>query len=283
MFVYAVTNHKGGVGKTTAAATLGAAFVLLGRRVLLVDLDPKASLTAAVSARFDGETAEDLFDTPSRAERTIVPCASGMEIIPARASLAIKLRALSYVPDAKARLKIALESLKSRFDTVLIDCNSNLDGGLANALTAAHIALVPFQCDYLSLRGLIDTQAICSAIMQDSNPGLVVRAFANMHDRRTTYASDSLAEARAALGAQLLDVIVPRSVRLAEAPAMGTSVLASSPRCLGAEAYRRLANELIEGETHYGTTGRHPIGNTHASQRWADGGNALTISAAAGA
>lgn len=283
MFVYAVTNHKGGVGKTTAAATLGAAFVLLGRRVLLVDLDPKASLTAAVSAGFDGATVEDLFDTPSRAERTIVPCASGMEIIPARASLAIKLRALSFVPDAKARLKTALESLKPRFDTVLIDCNSNLDGGLVNALTAADIALVPFQCDYLSLRGLIDTEAICGAIVQDSNPALIVRAFASMHDRRTTYASDSLAEARAALGAQLLDAMIPRSVRLAEAPAMGISVLESSPRCSGAEAYRRLANELIEGETHYGTTGRHPICDTHASHSREDGSGALTIPAAAAA
>ena len=283
MFVYAVTNHKGGVGKTTATATLGAAFVLLGRRVLLVDLDPKASLTAAVSARFDGASVEDIFDTPSRAECAIVPCAAGMMIIQARASLAIKLRTMSYVPDAKARLKTALESVKSRFDTVLIDCNSNLDGSLANALTAANIALVPFQCDYLSIRGLTDTQAICDAIKQDSNPGLTLRAFANMHDRRTTYASDALAEARACLGTQLLDAVIPRSVRLAEAPAVGTTVIEYSPRSSGAEAYCRLARELIEGETHYGTTGRHPICDTHASHSREDGSGALTIPAAAAA
>ena len=283
MFVYAVTNHKGGVGKTTAAATLGAAFVRLGRRVLLIDLDPQSGLTTAVGARPAALTVEDVVGVPLAAERAIVPCASGMEIIPARATLAIKLQAVTDEHSPNRRIAAALETLEARFDTVVIDCASGIGAGIANALTAAHIALVPMQCDFLSLRGLADTQAICGAIVQAANSRLRIRAFASMYDRRTTYAVDVLAEARVTLGTRMLDAVVPRSVRLAEAPATGTTVLDFAPKSPGATAYCCIARELVEGEQGYGTTGRHTGGNTqstHHSRRRGIGGTALAAASA---
>jgi len=281
MFVYAVANHKGGVGKTTAAATLGAAFVRLGRRVLLIDLDPQSSLTVAVRARPSSVTIENVIDTPCSAANAIVPCASGMEIIPARATLAIQLQSIAHKSRSNSRLASAIDSLGARFDTVVIDSPSGMGAGLANALTAAHVALVPVKCDYLSLRCVADTLAMCGAIRHSANPRLQMLAFASMFDRRTTYAVDVLAEARARLGPWMVDTVVPCSVRLAEAPAVGTTVLDFAPRSPGAAAYSSLARELLERESHYGTTGRYSSGNSRLAKRSGGRDGALRAPAAA--
>ncbi len=282
MFVYAVTNHKGGVGKTTAAATLGAAFVRLGRRVLLVDLDPQASLTAAVGATPAECSIEHVIETPLSVGRAIVPCASGMEILPARATLAIKLAAVSSEPNASRRIALALNTLEARFDAVLIDCPAGMGAGMANGLIAADIALVPILCDFLALRGLADTQEICRAIALAENSRLRVRVFATMFDRRTTYAADVLAEAREALGPRILDAVVPRSVRFAEAPAAGMTLLDFAPKSPGAAAYRSLAQELLEEEKDYGTTGRHPSSDTQPARHFGGRGAETSNVAAVG-
>jgi chromosome partitioning protein len=272
MFVYALTNHKGGVGKTTAAATLGAAFAAAGRRVLLVDLDPQASLTAAVGAQPGGLTVEDVITAPWAAPQAIVPCGAGMKIVPARVTLAIKLLEMAATGPPATALREALHSVHDRFDTAVIDCPSGMGPAITIALTAADVALVPMQCDYLSLRGLADMQAIAAAITQTTNPGLQVRAFASMYCRRTTHGSDVLAEARQALGARMLDTLVPRSVRMAEAPATGTTVLEYASRSRGAEAYQALAQELTTGEMIHGKTGRHTGGDTPAALQYRNRG-----------
>jgi chromosome partitioning protein len=267
MFVYAVTNHKGGVGKTTAAATLGAAFAGAGRRVLLLDLDPQASLTAAVGACAAALTIEDVLASPWVIEQAMVPCASEMWIVPARATLAIRLHEIMRSAASSTRIALALRTLDGRFDTVLIDCPSVIGAAMTNALTAANAALVPIQCDFLSLRGLADIQAICNTVVQTTNPYLEIRAFANMYDRRTTHAWDVLAEARQALGPWMLDTLVPRNVRLAEAPATGKTVLDYAPKSSGAVAYQSLAQELMEEERNYGTTRRHSSSDSQTDVR----------------
>jgi chromosome partitioning protein len=257
MFVYAITNHKGGVGKTTAAATLGAAFSRSGKRVLLVDMDPQASLTAAVGAHPSDRTLEDVLINPALAELAISPCTGGMQIISARASLANTLALIPNIPKNALRLKRSLELLDGQFDTVLLDCPSALGAAMTNALTAAQVAIVPIQGDYLSLRGLADMQSICAAIQRTTNPQLQMRAFAGIYDCRTLHGIDVLAETRESLGSRMLETLVPRTVRLAEAPATGTTVIEYSPRSRGAQAYCCLANELLELEVNYGKTRRH--------------------------
>src|SRR4051812_32506843 len=121
MFVYAVTSHKGGVGRTTAAATLGAAFVHLARSVLLVDLDPQSSLTAIMRPGPGRVTVEDVLDDPREISRAIVPCVGGMHIVPARATLATKLQALACARESNLCITHALERVARRYDTVLID------------------------------------------------------------------------------------------------------------------------------------------------------------------
>ena len=256
MFVYAITNHKGGVGKTITTSTLGAAFSRADRRVLLVDLDPQASLTAAVGACPSSLTVGDVLDCPSLIDQAMVPCASGMHIVPARATLAVTLHGISQAPESSRRLTTAFQTIKGQFDTILIDCPSAIGAAMTNALAAADVAIVPFQCDFLSLRGLTDIQEICEALVCAVNPRLQVRAFASMYDRRTTHAWDVLTEVREALGARMLETVVPRSVRLAEAPATGKTVLDYAPKSRGAEAYCNLARELMDEEKDYGTTRR---------------------------
>jgi chromosome partitioning protein len=281
MFVYAITNHKGGVGKTTAAATLGAAFARSGRRVLLVDLDPQSSLTAATGAAPLTVTVEHALLSPRLAAGAIVACASGMEILPARVTLATTLVQIAQHGQASTRLATALHTLRDRYDTVIVDCMSAMGAGMTNGLTAADVALVPIECDFLSLRGLADIEAIAANIVRTTNPRLQVRAFASMYDRRTGHASDVLAEARAAMGPRMLATLVPRSVRLAEAPAMGATVLEYAPRSLGAMAYGSMALELIEWEKLYGTTGRHTGGDTPVASRFQRRGDSAAERAAA--
>ena len=272
MFVYAVTNHKGGVGKTTTAATLGAAFARAGRRVLLMDLDPQTGLSVAVGAAAREMTIENVLESPGCIEQAVTPCTFGMQIVPARATLAIKLYEIMHAPASSGRIATALQALRGRFDTVLIDCPSTIGAAITNGLTAAHVALVPMQCDFLSLRGLADVQSIANTIVQTTNPGLQIRAFASMYDRRTTHAWDVLSEARLALGSRMLETLVPRSVRLAEAPATGKTVLEYAPRSHAAEAYCNLAAELIEQEKHYGTTRRHSSSDSQTAIRSLSGG-----------
>ncbi|HLJ54513.1 MAG TPA: ParA family protein [Chthonomonadaceae bacterium] len=256
MFVYALASHKGGVGKTIAAATLGAAFRRLGRRVLLVDLDPQAALSYAVGAVPCAPNAAGVLAGGDAAE-AIVPCAAGMEILPATAELAVALAAIAHRDASVLRMAAAIEPLAGRYDVALIDSPSALGIGMGCALAAADVALIPTHCDFLSLRGLMDMRAICAAVRGSVNPGLELAVFANMCDHRTASGIDGLSEARSALGVAMLDSAAPRSVRLAQGPAMQRTVFDFAPKSPGAVAYARMARELMERETHYGTSERY--------------------------
>ncbi|MCC6728528.1 MAG: ParA family protein [Chthonomonadales bacterium] len=258
MLVYAVTSQKGGVGKTTTTANLGAALAEGGKRVLLLDLDPQGSLTAAVGRRPGGVTASDVLLTPECIAEAITPCTGRMHVVAATARLANVYIALDEEPGAPFRLASSLERVAALYDYCLLDCPPSLSHATTNALTAAHVALVPLQCEFLSLRGLADAQEIAAAVQESTNRVLRVRIVATMYDKRTIHSQDVLREARGALPGMVYETVIPRTIRLAEAPAVGQSILEYAPESNGAYAYRSLAREVLEEDATYATPRRHP-------------------------
>ncbi len=256
MFIYAVTIQKGGVGKTTTSVNLGSALAQQGKRVLLLDLDPQGSLTAAVGQRPGRISIETVLEQPERVREAIQPCAGRMHVITAAATLTNTLEELSNQEGSIFRLSQALQLVRSNFDYAMIDCPPALGHATTNALTAAHVALVPLQCEFLSLRGLADVQEVTSVIRETTNPGLRVRILGTMFDKRTIHAADVLRTAREAMPGLVYETVIPRTVRLAEAPATGQTILEYAPESNGAYAYQMLAQEVLQEDSGYGTTGR---------------------------
>jgi len=261
MHVYAITSQKGGVGKTTTTINLGAALAEQGKRVLLIDLDPQGSLTVAVGRNAGTRTIEDVLRDPSCILEAIYPCAGNMRVVTATATLSSVLLELDAEENPAFRLHLALRTVADVFDYCLIDCPPSLGHATTNAMTAAQVALVPLQCEFLSLRGLADVQEIAYAVQETTNPSLRMRVVATMHDKRTNHANDVLREARTALPGLVYESVVPRTIRLAEAPAVGKTILEFAPDSNGSYAYRTLAQEVLQEDLEYGTTRRHSSGN----------------------
>ena len=258
MFIYAVSSQKGGVAKTTTTCNLGAALAEIGHRVLLIDLDPQGSLTSAVGCKAGKLTVEDVLARPEIALDAIYPCAGGMRIITATATLANVFIELDNMDAPAYQLRDAIRGVNDMFDYCLIDCPPSLGHATTNALTAADVALVPLQCEFLSLRGLADVQEIAAAIQETTNPGLRLRVVGTMFDKRTIHAQDVLREARSALPGLVYETVIPRTVRLAEAPATGQTILEYAPDSNGAYAYRMLAQEVAQEDREYGATRGYP-------------------------
>jgi chromosome partitioning protein len=188
-----------------------------------------------------------------------------MQVVTTTATLANVLLELNGAPDAPFRLKQALSLVDEYYDYALIDCPPSLGHATTNALTAAHVALVPLQCEFLSLRGLTDVQEIASAILGSTNPNLRLRVVATMFDKRTIHAQDVLIEARNALPGLVYETVIPRTVRLAEAPATGQTIFEYAPESNGAFAYQALAQEVIREDSGYGTTELNSGGDTRSA------------------
>jgi chromosome partitioning protein len=250
--VLAVANQKGGVAKTTTVASLGAALSEAGRRVLLVDLDPQACLTFSLG--LDPESlplsVHDVLLGRVSAATAVQPTEDGPDLLPATIDLAGCEAVLLQVEDREHVLRRALAPLLERYDDVLIDCPPSLGVLTLNALTAAGEVLVPLQPETLAHRGvgqLIDT---VQDVQRLTNPKLrVLGVLPTLHDARTVHARDVLDDISGRYGVPVLAPAIPRSIRFAEAPAGGRSVLATSPRARGAIAYRTLAATLAE---HWG-------------------------------
>ncbi len=261
MFTYAITSQKGGVGKTTTTINLGASLAEQEKRVLLIDLDPQGSLTAAVGRVAGTRTIEDVLREPDSIMDAIYPCTGKMRVVTATATLAGALLDLGAEDMPAFRLDAALSSIDDIFDYCLIDCPPSLGHATTNAMTAANVALVPLQCEFLSLRGLADVQEIAAAVQETTNPSLRLRVVATMFDKRTNHANDVLREARSALPGLVYESVIPRTIRLAEAPAVGKTILEYAPESNGAYAYQMLAQEILQEDREYGTTRRHSSGH----------------------
>ncbi len=261
MLTYAITSQKGGVGKTTTTVNLGAGLAREGKRVLLLDLDPQGSLTAAVGRKVGSITIGDVLLNPDRMLNAIYPCAGEMHVVTATATLASVLLQLNEASDPAFRMRRALSMVGECYDYALIDCPPSLGHATSNALTAARVALVPLQCEFLSLRGLADVQEIAATIQESTNPDLRLRVVATMFDKRTVHARDVLEEARNALPGLVYETVIPRTVRLAECPAAGMTILEYAPDSNGTFAYCALAQEILAEDNGYGTTERHSSGH----------------------
>lgn len=261
--ILAVANQKGGVAKTTTVASLGAAFAEHGLRVLLVDLDPQACLTFSLG--LDPEEVElSIHDVLLGRVGAAVATASagdGLDLLPATIDLAGAEAALLTRPGREFVLRTALQEVLADYDVILLDCSPSLGVLTLNALTAADEVLIPLQCEMLSHRGvgqLLDTIADVKRIL---NRDLTVRGvLPTMFDARTTHSRAVLADVAERYDLPVLEPSIPRSVRFAEAPAVGRSVLVTSRGSKGAQAYRDVAAHLL-ASWHISTgrrSGREP-------------------------
>ena len=248
----AVTNQKGGVGKTTTTLNLGAALAKRGRRVLLIDLDPQASLTAATGRSAERVTLGDALVNPDCVLNAIYRSIGGMQIITASATLATTLLTLHRLGTVSRRLAQVLGPIEDCYDDIVIDCPPMLGPAISNALTAAHLALVPLQCEFLSMRGLEDMQEITAAIRETTNPDLRMRVLPTMFDGRTLHAKHILRAAREVLPDAFCETVIPRAVRLAEAPMYGKTIFEYAPDSSAAAAYWQLAQEMMQEECWHG-------------------------------
>jgi chromosome partitioning protein len=245
--IYALANQKGGVGKTTTAINLAACLAEAGQRALVVDLDPQANATSGLGARANGVSSYDLLDGAPLAELARPTRFPNLALVPAKPDLAGAVVELARRDDADRYLADALADATGDWDFVFLDCPPSLGPLTVNALAAADRVLVPVQAEYYALEGLAQLVESVNLIRTRLNPRLRIGGvLLTMVDGRTRLAADVSEEVRRHFGDLVFSTVVPRSVRLAEAPSHGLPAIAYDRRSPGADAYWKVAMELVD-------------------------------------
>ena len=247
--IIAVTNQKGGVGKTTTAVNLSACMAERGKRVLLVDIDPQGNATSGLGKSGEGAaTVYDVLIGNSDAAAAVVDTGFGpLRLIPTAIELAGAEIELVGMEDREKLLKAALEPLRAEYDYIFIDCPPSLSLLTLNALAAADSVLIPIQCEYYALEGVGQLVNTIKLIRRRLNPGLAVEGILlTMYDGRTNLCAQVVQEVRTHFRDEAFATMIPRNVRLSEAPSYGLPIHLYDARCSGARAYGELADELLE-------------------------------------
>jgi chromosome partitioning protein len=245
----ACANQKGGVGKTTTVVNLGTELALRGERVLIVDVDSQGNATSGLGidrTRIERSVYDAVVDAVPLTDVRVHTAVNGLDLVPASVSLAGAEVELAGAPDREHRLARRIESIAPEYDHVLLDCPPSLGLLTVNALTAADAVLIPIQCEYYALEGLTQLVATINLIRDSLNPDLTIAGvLLTMYDPRTNLSGEVAAEVRRHLGARVYDTMIPRSVRLAEAPSFGRPIALYREDSKGAQAYRELASEFL--------------------------------------
>lgn len=250
--IVAVANQKGGVGKTTTTINLAASLCRAGRTALVIDLDPQANLTSGVGLKgrpAPGGTVYDVLtaEQPVDIAEFIVPTAvTGMSLVPADRNLTGAELELVGLLARESRLRPLTESARSRFDHIFIDTPPSLGLLTLNALVAAEQVLIPLTCEYFALEGLAELTSTVQRVRASLNPTLEIGGvLLTMADSRTNLGRQVAAEVREHFSSKVFETVIPRNVRLGEAPSHGLPAIAYDPKSRGAEAYVALANEIL--------------------------------------
>jgi len=250
--IISIANQKGGVGKTTTAVNLSACLAAAGKKTLLIDLDPQGNSTSGlgVEKKKDQISSYDVIIARSAAGEAILPTMmENLKLMPSSINLAGAEIELVSMMARETMLKRALSDIREQFDYILIDCPPSLGLLTINALTTSDRVLVPIQCEFYALEGLSQLTQTVSLVRQSLNPNLKVEGVVlTMFDARTNLSSQVATEVRRYFSDKVYETMIPRNVRLSEAPSYGLPVILYDPACSGAEAYRKLAREFMNGK-----------------------------------
>jgi chromosome partitioning protein len=253
--VLAIANQKGGVGKTTSVINLGSALALAGQRVLLVDLDPQANLTSGVGRKGDTAPAGTVYQAlmtefDDASDFVLDTRVANMSLVPADRNLTGAEVELVLLPNREHRLRAMMERLRDRFDYVFIDTPPSLGLLTLNALVAADAVLIPLNCEYFALEGLADLVATLRRVRSTLNPALdIAGVLLTMHDERTNLGQQVARDIRGFFQNRVFTTVIPRNIRLGEAPSHGMPAILYDAKSRGAEAYVALAREFLARET----------------------------------
>ena len=250
--IISVANQKGGVGKTTTTVNLGACLASLGKKVLLVDMDAQGNATSGVGIRKPDVT-RDIYDVLVNElpidEATLTTEHENLSIVPATLQLAVAEIELTSMMARESRLKGSLAEVSSQYDYILIDCPPSLGHLTINSFTASDSILIPVQCEYYALEGLSQLLNTVRLVQNHFNPELEIEGvLLTMYDARTNLGNEVVEEVRKYFREKVYETIIPRNIRLSEAPSHGKPIIDYDPRSRGAEVYQALAKEVVSRE-----------------------------------
>ncbi|NLI60928.1 MAG: ParA family protein [Clostridiales bacterium] len=263
--VFAIANQKGGVGKTTTNINLGASLANLGKKILTIDIDPQGNTTSGLGISKEDETLVSIYDVlindADIKDAIVKTQVNNLDIVTSNLQLAGAEVELVLMDFREYRLKNAIDEIRDRYDYIFIDCPPSLGLITINAFTAADGVLVPIQCEYFALEGLTQLLGTIQKVKKTSNPKLDVEGvILTMFNARTNLSIQVVEEVKKHFKAKLFTTIIPRNVRLGEAPSHGLPIHLYDPKCVGAVSYGELAQEFLDREMEEGWNDKKRIG-----------------------